>query len=92
MAVCPNCREAISLMKVRSRFECPSCNTFLASNFSWVLLVGLLSWAAVGSISATSICEGVQSFWCFSLFDTILGGGAAFVIAALLLRVKRVRQ
>jgi len=91
MAACPNCHETIPLMRVRSRFECPSCSTFLASNSSWVLLLGLLSWAAVGSISATSICEGAQTFWCFSLFDTIFGGGVAFVIAVLFLRVKRGR-
>jgi hypothetical protein len=80
-------------MKVRNRFECPSCPTFLASNLSWVLPLSLFLWVIVGSASATDMCEGrPQSFWCFSLFDTIFGGGVAFAVIALLLRVWPARQ
>jgi len=93
MAACPNCREAISYVRVRSRFECPSCHTLLVSNYTWVILIGFVSWAAVGSIAATSFCQGgLQSFWCFSLIDTFFGGSVAALVAVSLLSIKRVQQ
>ena len=50
VARCPKCRTALSVFRVRSRFECPTCGVALASN-ARVLEVVTLVLVAIATIS-----------------------------------------